>query len=149
MKKEISISNQTHINASINEVYNVLINIEKWKDWTESINEISYISNPRFEIGNKVLIKQPKLFPAIWTITEITKNKSFAWQTKTLGVSITAIHNLSTTAEVTRVENKLIYKGMLAYFMFTLSSKLSEEYLTMEINGLKNVCEKTHQNDAR
>lgn len=104
-------------------------------------NQYLSLEKERFVVGGKARILQPRLSPAIWTITEIVENKSFTWKTKTLGVIITATHTLESSPVGTVVELRLIYEGFLSGLLFSISSKKAAQNLELEINGLKAKCE--------
>jgi uncharacterized membrane protein len=142
MENKNSITKRIIINAEISKVYSVWIDIEKWNLWTKSINKISFLENNTFEIGGEARVEQPKLSPSVWTITDVKTSESFVWHTKTLGVTIVAKHILKSTQQGTIAETTIIYDGFLASLFYRLSSKLTTQYLIMEINGLKKECEK-------
>jgi uncharacterized membrane protein len=136
------VTNNITINADISKVYDLWTDVENWNLWTKSINKISLLDNEKFEIGGKVRIEQPKLSPALWTITEIQPNIRFTWQTKMMGVTVIAKHILQSTPNGTIAKSELTYDGLLAGFLYRLFLKLTSQYLIMEIEGLKNECEK-------
>lgn len=141
MESKNSITQTTTVHADIAKVFGVLTDVENWHSWTKSINKISFTGEKKFEVGGQAKVFQPKLLPAVWTITEITAPQSFTWQTKTLGVSMTATHVLTSTSNGTGVTLQMTYEGLLAGLLYRLSSNLTTQYLTMEIKGLKAACE--------
>ena len=141
MKSKYCISKRTLINADVTKVFSLLADIENWNLWTRSVTKISYVAQKQFEVGGKALVIQPKLAPAVWTITEIIDNKSFVWQTKSPGATMTAKHLLENTGQGTCIEHQVIYEGWLAGLFYALTSKLTTLYLDMEISGLKSKCE--------
>jgi len=145
MKNKYCISKRLTINSAAERVFSVLSDIESWNSWTKSITHISFVGNSKFEVGGRARVLQPNLPPAIWTITEIIENNSFTWQTKTFGVKTTAKHILIKANDETVAELKIIFEGILAPLVYKLKSKLTAQYLTMEINGLKSECEKNYK----
>lgn len=145
MGKTYIIRKTQSINTDISKVFAVWTDIEKWHLWTKSVNSITFIGNKKFEIGSRVKAFQPKLPPAVWTITEVRNNELFVWQTKTFGVTIVAKHKLRTALYGTISESELIYSGLFACILRRLSKNLVFEYLTMEMDGLKKECEKQRQ----
>ncbi len=142
MEKKNSVTRKLVVNSEAHTIFSVLADVEKWNEWTKSITSISFLEKERFVVGGKARILQPRLSPAIWTITEIVENKSFTWMTKTLGVTITATHSLDSTLEGTIVELRLIYEGLLSGLVFRLFSKMAIQNLELEIKGLKAECER-------
>jgi hypothetical protein len=130
------------IHSTPEQIFKTLSDVEHWNLWTKSINSISFVDSDHFAEGGKAKVIQPKLFPAIWTITEVIENKSFTWETTSIGLKMIAKHNLTVTDQGTLVELEMIYTGFLAKLFYTLTSKLTTEYLNMELNGLKEQCEK-------
>ncbi len=146
--QKINIKKSVIINNEISKVYKILVDVEKWNLWTKSINKISFLENNKFEINGKVRVEQPKLPPTVWTITEIITNKSFTWQSRTLGVTLTAKHLLKSSDNATFVEQEIIYEGFLAYLIYKLSFNLTSNYMTMEVDGLKVECEKSFNDQS-
>jgi uncharacterized membrane protein len=131
------------INADIKKVFGIWTDIEKWNLWTKSIKQISYLENSSFKVGGRAKVIQPKLSPAEWTITEIKGDKSFTWETKILGVTAIGEHILERSSSGTIAKSILSYKGFLASILSAISRKLTIRYMTMEMEGLKNECEKS------
>lgn len=142
MGKKYSISKNILINAKPEYIFRVLADIENWNLWTSSIKKIIIINDTKFNKGTKVKIVQPKLLPAVWEITEIEKDKYFTMEKRYVGLKMIAKHILEPRNNTTSVELVMIYEGVLAKLFYSLTSSLTSQYLTMEINGLKNKCEK-------
>lgn len=142
MDKKYRISKNIIINARPEQIFRVLADIENWNLWTSSVKRITLINDIKFSKGTKARIVQPKLLPALWEITEIEKNKYFTWVTKYIGLKMTGKHIIETKNNITSVESVLIYEGILAKLFYKLTSSLTSQYLTMEINGLKKECER-------
>lgn len=142
MKEKNSITKKIIIHADAEKLYGIWTDIEKWNSWTKSVKSISFLENHKFDIDGKAIVEQLKLSPAAWTITAIKANECFTWQTKKMGVTISATHTITSTATGAIAASALIYKGFLAGILYKVSLKLISQYLTMEINGLKAECEK-------
>ena len=137
-----SISKNILINAKPEYIFRVLADIENWNLWTSSIKKIVIINDTEFNKGTKVKVVQPKLLPAVWEITEIEKDKYFTMEKRYVGLKMIAKHILEPKNSSTSVELVLTYEGVFAKLFYSLTSSLTSQYLTMEINGLKNKCEK-------
>jgi hypothetical protein len=142
MHKKYSISRNVLINAKPEHIFRVLADIENWSLWTSSIKKIMIVNDTRLNKGTKVKIVQPKLLSAVWEITEIEKDKYFTMEKRYVGLKMIAKHILEPKNNTTSVELVMIYEGVLAKLFYSLTSSLTSQYLTMEINGLKNKCEK-------
>jgi hypothetical protein len=138
-----SIEKQQVIHSLPQEVYSVLIRLEDWRKWTSSINSISILDKASFSVGSKVMILQPKLPPAKWTITDIQPNKSFTWTKESFGLKIIAVHLINESPEGSLFTNRVEYQGFLAAPVYFLTRSLTQLYLTLEAEGLKRACEKS------
>lgn len=142
MSKKYSVSKNILINARPEYIFRVLADIENWNLWTSSIKKIIIINDTKLNKGTKVKIVQPKLLSTVWEITEIEKDKYFTMEKRYVGLKMIAKHILEPKNSSTSVELVMIYEGILAKLFYRLTSSLTSQYLTMEINGLKNKCEK-------
>ncbi len=63
---------QTSINirAGIESVWDTLVDVERWPEWSRSIDRIERLDNAAFGIGGRVRIRQPRVPVAIWKVTE-------------------------------------------------------------------------------
>ncbi len=141
MNRKYQIVKSIEIKADPTIIFGVLADVESWNSWTKSITTISFVKNSQFKLGGKVKMKQPKFLPAVWTISELTPNKSFEWKKKSLAVTLTAHHSVIRINGSTYLELKMSYEGFLAGIVYRISSRITSEYLTMEISDLKNKCE--------
>jgi hypothetical protein len=79
----------------------------------------------------------------MWTVTDYQDHKSFTWVSRGPGVLVTASHTVTPSAGGSRVELSLEYGGLLGGLAAALLRGLTERYLTLEIDGLKQECERT------
>jgi hypothetical protein len=70
----------------------VLSNIECWPEWTPTVMSIERLDRGTLAVGSRARIRQPKLPPAVWQITELDAGRSFTWVTRSPGVRVTARH---------------------------------------------------------
>jgi Polyketide cyclase / dehydrase and lipid transport len=137
MKRRIFIEKTTVIYAQPNDIFGVLMDLEGWHQWTPSITRMSILDNDQPAPGVKIKILQPKLPPSIWTITEVNKDRALVWEKRSFGLRMLSEHFISEGAAGTRVTIRITYEGPLAGLAWWLSRKLTDRYMTMEINGLK------------
>jgi hypothetical protein len=94
-----------------------------------------------FAVGSKARVRQPKLSPAIWQVSELDPTKNFAWTTHCLGVHITAGHLVEATATGSRVTLSPQFSGLLSPLIARILRGLNEQYLATESAGLRQLCE--------
>jgi hypothetical protein len=119
-------------------VWETLLEVEQWPEWTQSITRIERLDDDALSIGSRVRIIQPKLIPAVWRVTELDhRDRILVWETGKPGVRLTALHRVDRTSEGARVTLALTYKGILGPFMAYQLRDLNWHYLTLEAQGLK------------
>ncbi len=80
------------IQASPDRVWTVLRDIERWPEWTPTVTSIQRLDRVPLAVGSRARIRQPKLPPAEWQVTELDEGRSFTWVTRSPGVRVTARH---------------------------------------------------------
>jgi hypothetical protein len=141
-KRGYFIEKTSVITARPRDIFNVLLELGRWNRWTKSITEMSILNNDQPIQGARIKVLQPKLPPAIWTITEIDRDKALIWEKKSFGLRMLSEHLILNGADETSVTIRITYEGPLAGLFYRFTRNLTDRYMTMEINGLKGECEK-------
>jgi hypothetical protein len=131
------------INAPAARVYDVMIDIDRWHEWTPSITSIRRLDGGAFEIGQRVLIRQPKLPPAMWTLSKIEPGHRFEWVNKAPGLKVTGHHSVEPTATGSRATLGLSYEGIFGGLLARITRSITNRYIAMEAAGLKARAEAT------
>ncbi|WP_188932419.1 SRPBCC family protein [Puia dinghuensis] len=142
MKKKYLVEKTSPVHASARHIFNILLRLERWNLWTQSVTGISTLNNASVEVGTKLRVLQPKLSPAIWIITKIDQDKILIWEKRSLGLKMISEHLIHSDANETKVTIRMNYEGPLAGLIYQLTRSLTNRYMTMEINGLKKESEK-------
>jgi hypothetical protein len=139
----MKIENNVFINASETHVWDVTTDVEKWPEWTPTIDSVKRMDKGSFGKGSKVLLKQPMQPEAEWTVTRFEAGQLFAWETYRRGMHITAYHELTPNGGGT--ENKLVVemKGALVILLWPIFKLAVSKALADENNGLKIKCEES------
>jgi uncharacterized protein YndB with AHSA1/START domain len=119
-------------------VWQVLADLEHWRDWTPTITEIRPLSSGGLKIGARYHVVQPKLKPATYEVTECVPDRSFTWMQRLAGGALIADHRLAARDGATEVELSFTSKGLLANIATGIFSKLIREYVATEARSLKN-----------
>lgn len=125
------------IAAPAHVVWTVIADVEKWPEWTPSIRDVRRAEDGQLSIGSRAKVRQPKLLPLTWTVTELEPEKGFTWSARSPGVRITARHYVVPTAAGSRATLSVAYDGPLASLVARLTAKVNAEYLGLEADGLK------------
>jgi hypothetical protein len=115
--------------------------IEHWSEWTPTVTSVEPLDPGPLAVGNRAIVRQPKLLPARWQITEIEEGRSFTWITRGPGILVTARHSVEGGANGSRVMLSLDFSGLLGPLAARLTRGLNQRYLALEARGLKKYAE--------
>jgi len=133
--REFSIS--VDINAAPAVVWSVMSDVERWREWTASITSVTRLDPGPLAIGARAHVRQPKLRPADFVVTELEPGTQFTWITKSPGVVATARHSVEPIAGGTRARLSVRFDGPLSAAIAWAFGRLTDEYLALEAAGLK------------
>jgi uncharacterized membrane protein len=135
---------QVTIDVGSDRVWSVYADVERWPEWTASIETVEFVHGHRVEVGARVRIQQPKLPVAVWEVTEVIPGRSWTWVAKAPGVRTTAVHAVEPLGPgSTEVHQSVIQAGVLGALLGRVWARLTREYLAMEAAGLKARSEST------
>ena len=137
--KEFDISVDIH--APARRVYDVMADVERWAEWTESIRSIRRLDPGPLAVGSRARVFQPRLLPAVFEVVALDDGKGFTWVTSSLGVSATADHWVETIGDGSRARLSVKFHGLLGRLAAAMTRSLTEHYLELEAAGLKRRCE--------
>lgn len=125
------------VDADPSRVWQVLVDVESWPEWTPSMTTVKMVTPQRLGLGSRVAIKQPRLAPAEMTVDRYAEGRSFAWSTRMAGLRTTADHVLEPTRNGTRVTLVMTQSGPLAGFVKIAYGRMIRRYVHMEATGIK------------
>jgi uncharacterized membrane protein len=132
-----SFSSTVTINAAAKQVFAVLCDVERWPEWTATMTSVQRLDGGPLAIGSQARIRQPKLRPAVWQVTELEENRSFAWITHAPGTQMKADHVIEAHGHTSLVLLSFDFSGLLAPLVSRLYGNLVRHYIDTEAQGLK------------
>ncbi len=130
------------IKAASEDVWAVLADVERWPDWTGSIDKVELQGDGELTPGAKVRIKQPRFPPVTWEVTQLEPGRNFSWTATNVGLTTVGDHRVAPVdGSTVNVQLELRQSGPLAGPLGALTSGLTKRYLRMEAEGLKRRCE--------
>ena len=133
---------EVEIRVSPARVWSVLLDVERWPEWTTSVSRIQRVEVGPLTIGSRVRIWQPRLRPALWRVTSLDERRRiFAWTTRAFGVKIIGRHQVEAHRNYSRLCLSIEYSGPLSAVVTRFYGDLSRDYIAREANGLKKFCE--------
>ena len=133
----------TDIAAPANRVWDVMSDVDRWHEWTPSITSIRRLDGAGMEIGKRVMIRQPNLPPALWTLSKIEPGRCFEWINKAPGLKVTGHHSVEPRGTGSRATLALSYEGIFGSLLARLTKAITNRYIAMEAAGLKSRAEAT------
>ena len=134
----IHIERTVSINASPERVWSVMMDVERWPEWTESMKSVERLDSGEFGVGSKAKLKIRRSPNAnVWTVTELTPNRSFTWETNSGGVKGVATHVIEPDGNGSKVTLIVGLSGIVATLFGPMIAGPSRQNVEMEAEGLK------------
>ena len=125
-----------NIDAPPDAVFAVLCDVERWPEWTPTMTSVQRLDPGPFGVGSSAQIRQPKLRPAVWKVTEL-EAQNFTWVARTPGLRMKAGHRVERQGAGSRVQLSFELSGLMARVASRLYGGLIEQYVTTESQKLK------------
>ena len=134
MEQHISID----VAASPARVWEVLTDVERWPEWTESVTGVRLLDPGPLAIGSRVEVSQPRIPTGTYTVTALERDSSFTWEQRQPGSKVSAHHVCTPLRDGrTRAELRVVMTGVLGGVVGRLYRGLTDCYLALEAAGLK------------
>src|SRR3954463_188369 len=75
------LSTTLDIAAPPDRIWMALRDVEHWSEWTSTISSIRRLDSGPFVVGSRAIVRQPKLLPARWQVTNVEEGRGFTWIT--------------------------------------------------------------------
>ena len=119
-------------------VWEIMRDVKRWPEWTPTVTSVRLLDRAPLAVGSRAIIRQPKLPPAKWRVTELDEpRRSFTWVSWGPGVRVIARHGVEALGEGSRATLSLRFSGVLGGLFAYVTRGLNERYLALEAKGLK------------
>jgi uncharacterized membrane protein len=125
-------------------VWPVMVDVERWPEWTASVTKLERLDSDPFGLGSRVRIRQPKLKTMIWRVREFQEGRSFTWEARSPGVYVSGRHEIRPADRGSIATLTVIQSGWLASLLAPFFTALAERYVQIEAQGLKKRCEASY-----
>lgn len=123
-------------------VWDVLVDVERWPEWTESVSSAKPLDAGPLALGSRIEISQPRVPTGTYTVTALEPGSAFTWQQRQPGSTVSAHHECTPLpGGGTRVELRVVMSGAVGGVVGRMYRRLTERYLAMEAAGLKSRAE--------
>jgi hypothetical protein len=130
------------ISAPPTAVWRRLSNVCAWPTWLPTVAAIKPLGCPGLGIGAKFRVRQPKLRPAVWEVTQLEAGRRFAWTTSAPGFAIRADHIVEAAgADEAELKLEIRFCGVFGPLLGLLAAGTVKDYLAIEASSLKSCAE--------
>jgi uncharacterized protein YndB with AHSA1/START domain len=130
-------------------VWGVYVDVERWPEWTASVQRLVALDGPGIEVGKRFAIKQPRMPNLVWEVTELEPGASWTWRQRSPGGTTFASHELEPLAGGrTLVRQRIDQRGPVGVAVGVLMRGLTKRYLDLEARGLEARSEQVCRRDA-
>ena len=135
------IEHEIEIAASLATVWDLTMDVESWPQMSPTMDSVDRLETGPLSVGSQARIKQPGQGVKVWTVTQLDHEKTFAWSTRSLGMTMTGIHNLRSVGQ--RTVNTLVVEieGGLAPVVGRMLRRPILAAITAENEGFKTAAE--------
>ncbi len=134
--------NTVTIDAPVRRVWELTLDVERWPDYTPTMQSVRRLDSGPIAVGSTARIKQPGQAPAVWTVTGLIPEREFTWQTKRLGITMVGSHLLAPAERGCRNTLTLDVTGFGARLLGLLGGRAFAGALAKENHGFKVAAER-------
>jgi hypothetical protein len=106
--------------------------VGRWPEWLDTVSSVRRLDDGPLRVGSQAKLRQPKLPPALWTVTELSDGRSFTWEAKGPGLRTIGRHEVVPEGAGARVTLGIEQTGPLAWLANLLWGRLTKEYVDRE-----------------
>jgi uncharacterized membrane protein len=129
------------IDSPPDKVWTVYTDVERWPEWTSTMEKIERQDDGPLRLGSTALIIAKGSPSSVWTVTEMTEGKSFTWESTARGVKLVAWHFIEPDPAGAKVRLGVRMSGFMAMLFSPFLRSLARRNVKTEAEGIKSRCE--------
>jgi hypothetical protein len=130
------------IRSSAGHVWGLLSAVDAWPALLPTVTSVEALDGTALQTGRRYRVGQPKLRPAVWTVTALEPGRRFTWVARSPGMTMVADHLVEPIGtDAARLHLSFAFEGWLGTVLGRLFGRLTREYLAVEAASLKQKAE--------
>lgn len=125
-----------HIDAPTPTVWEVLVDVVRWPEWTPTIESVERLDDGPFQVGSRAQVRQPRLPRAVWEVTEVVAGRSFTWEATGPGMRTIGRHEVVPDADGSTVTLSIEQTGPMGAVAAVVWRRLTQRYIELEAESL-------------
>lgn len=120
-----------------------------WPEWLPTVSRVEPATAKELTVGATFKLIQPKLRPAVWTVTALNPGHNFIWVSSSPGLRLWANHTVEQGPDdgsVIKLEFR--FSGFLAPLVALLAGGITRRSLETEAESLKQHAEADARSEA-
>lgn len=142
MKRVFEVTRE--IDAPAEQVWGVIVDVERWPEWTPTVTSVRRLDDGPFVVGSQVEIRQPKLPKAQWRVTELVEGRSFTWEATGPGMRSIARHEVTPRADGADITLSVEQLGPMGAVAAVVWRGITQRYVETEAETLDRRVHETH-----
>ena len=131
---------QISIEAPPELVWRVMTDVERWPDWTPTVERIERLDEGEFKLGSRARVKLKRVPASVWRVTDLQPGRAFTWETES-GVKASGEHIVEPEGAGSKVTLVASATGVLATLFAPVAFFTTRGNVHKEAEGLKRRCE--------
>lgn len=138
----MQIDHSVEIKASPDAVWAVITDVERWPEWTPTMESVRRLEDGPLQLGSSARIKQPQMPEAVWRVTAFTPGRQFTWETQFRGMRMIGSHELVESPAGCASRLRLEVSGLLAWLLWPLVRRNASRAMETENSRLREGCQR-------
>lgn len=125
-----------HIAAPPQRVWEVLVDVGRWPEWTPTMLGVERLDAGPFQVGSRAKVRQPRLPQAVWQVTDLVDGRSFVWEATGPGLRTIARHQVVDDGNGCEITLSIEQAGPLGALAGLVWGGLTQRYIELEAASL-------------
>jgi uncharacterized membrane protein len=125
-------TNTRVIDAPADVVWQLTADVTAWPEYMPTVQSVERLEEGPLRAGARAMIKQPGQRRALWTVTELTPGRTFSWESRRRGMTMTGSHRVDPEGAGSRNTLTITMSGPLTPVLGPLLGPLMRRVLRTE-----------------